>query len=173
MKSKEYSTDLHYQNIYLGNYIKHISKSLNFPMSKWTDCETTNCETTNAGIPAKLSKQAGRSLVRQATMNPMATELQKFSTEMGKPARRTNMSKIFRGLCYRVAWQKAYIWQAHKDSESMMKRRCLVSGDKLKLFGLNSKWYVWQKPYTAHQSESVSESLYFTKHVTHTRNLSW
>ena len=52
---------------------------------KWKKFGTTKT------LPAKLSNQRSRALVREVTKNPMVTltELQSSSVEMGEPSRRT------------------------------------------------------------------------------------
>lgn len=141
-------------------------------IQKWKKCETIRT-LSNAGHPAKPSKQARRALVRQVTKNPMVTlrELQRSSTEMGKPARRTTMSEII-NQAFVVEWldrrlsQVRDIWQALKKLWEL-EEKDVWPDETTELFCLNSKY--WQKPGTAHQSKS----LYFTKYVTNTRNLSW
>ena len=116
MRSKELSVELRDRIVLRhrsGERYQNISAALKAPKNivasiilKWKKCGTTKT-LPRAGLPAKLSNQGRRALVREVTKNLMVTltELQSSFVEMGEPSRRTTISTALHqsGLYARVA----------------------------------------------------------------------
>ncbi|KAG2459959.1 TC1A transposase, partial [Polypterus senegalus] len=162
-----------------GQGYKKISAAFKVPKStvasiilKWKTFGTTRT-LPRAGRLAKLSYRGRRALVREVKKNPKITlaELQRCSQEMGESCRESTITAALHqsGLYGRVACRKPLLSARHmtarmefvkrhlKDSE-MVRNKILWSDEtKIELFGLNSKWYVWRQPGTAHHlSNTVS-----------------
>ncbi|KAG2471401.1 TC1A transposase, partial [Polypterus senegalus] len=184
MKSKELSVDLQDRIVSRhnsGEGYRNISAALKVPMStvastirKWKKFETTRT-LPRAGWPSKLSDRWRRALVREVTKNLTLSEFQRSSVEREEPSRRTTISAAIHqsGLYGRVARRKPLLKARHmtarmefakrhlKDSE-MVRNKILWSDEtKIELFGLNSKWYVWRQPGTAHH---LSNTVPTVKH---------
>ncbi|KAL0150322.1 hypothetical protein M9458_054430, partial [Cirrhinus mrigala] len=158
-----------------GQGYKKISAALNVPKStvasiihKWKTFGTTRT-LPRAGRPAKLSYRGRRALVREVKKNPKITvaELQRCSREMGESCRKSTITAALHqsGLYGRAARRKPLLSARHMKArmDSKMVRNKILWSDetKIELFGLNSKWYVWRKPGTAHH---LSNTVPTVKH---------
>ena len=150
----------------------HWSPALKVPKStvasiilKWKKFGTTRT-LPRPGRPAKLSNRGRRALVREVKKNPKLTvaELQRCSREMGESSTKSTITAALHqsGLYGRVARRKPLLSARHmkghiefakkhmKDSQTMRNKILWSDETKIELFGVNSKWYVWRKPGTAH-----------------------
>ncbi len=166
-----------------GQGYKKISAALKVPKStvasiilKWKMFGTTRT-LPRAGRPAKLSYQGRRALVREVNKNPKITvaELQRCIREMGESCRKSTITAALHqsGLYGRVARRKPLLSARHmkdhmefakkhqKDSKMVTNKILWSDETKIELFGLNSKWYVWRKPGTAHH---LSNTVPTVKH---------
>ena len=155
-----------------GQGYKRISAALKVPKStvasiilKWKKFGTTRT-LPRPGHPAKLSNRGRRALVREVKKNPKITvaELQRCSREMGESSTKSTITAALHqsGLYGRVARRKPLLSARHmkaciefakkhmKDSQTMRNKILWSDETKIELFGVNSKWYVWRKPGTAH-----------------------
>ncbi|KAL0190899.1 hypothetical protein M9458_013597, partial [Cirrhinus mrigala] len=155
--------------------LQKISAALKVPKStvasiilKWKTFGTTRT-LPRAGRPAKLSYRGRRALVREVKKNPKITvaELQRCSREMGESCRKSTITAALHqlGLYGRVARRKPLLSARHMKArmDSKMVRNKILWSDetKIELFGLNSKWYVWRQPGTAHH---LSNTVPTVKH---------
>ncbi len=158
-----------------GQGYKKNSAPLKVPKStvasiilKWKTFGTTRT-LPRAGRPAKLSYRGRRALVREVK-NPKITvaELQRCIREMGESCRKSTSTAALHqsGLYGRVARRKPLLsarhMKARMEDSKMVTNKILWSDEtKIELFGLNSKWYVWRKPGTAHH---LSNTVPTVKH---------
>ncbi len=155
--------------------LQKISAALKVPKStvasiilKWKTFGTTRT-LPRAGRPAKLSYRGRRALVREVKKNPKITvaELQRCIREMGESCRKSTITAALHqsGLYGRVAWRKPLLSARHMKARMEFAKKhlkdSLVWWDKIELFGLNSKRYVWIKPGTAHH---LSNTVPTVKH---------
>ena len=100
----------------------------------------------------ELSNRGRRALVREVKKNPKITvaELQRCSREMGESSIKSTITAALHqsGLYGRVAWRKPLLSARH------MKGRIEFAS-----FGVNSKWYVWRKPGTAHHLPNTTPTV--------------
>ncbi len=169
MRSKELPEELRDRTVARhrsGQGYKNNSAALKVPKStvasiilQWKTFGTTRT-LPRAGRPAKLSYRGRRALVREVKKNPKITvaELQRCIREMGESCRKSTITAALHqsGLYGRVARRKPLLSARHmkkhlKDSK-MVTNKILWSDEisDFVIFALNSKWYVWRKPGTAH-----------------------
>ncbi len=118
---------------------------------------------------AKLSYRGRRALVREVKKNPKITvaELQRCIWEMGESCRKSTITAALHqsGLYGRVARRKPLLSARHVKARMEFAKKHLKDSkmvtNKIELFGLNSKWYVWRKPGTAHH---LSNTVPTVKH---------
>ncbi|MBN3274862.1 TCB1 transposase, partial [Polyodon spathula] len=140
-------------------------------IKKWREYGTTvNLSRTDS--PQKLSIQARRALVREATKRPIATlkELQPSTAELGDTVHTATIARVLHktGLYGRVAKRKTLLKKKTHiksrlefarrhvgDSETKWKKSLWSDETKIELFGLNTKHYVWRKPNLAHHPENT------------------
>uniref|UniRef100_A0A9J7Z754 Transposase Tc1-like domain-containing protein n=1 Tax=Cyprinus carpio carpio TaxID=630221 RepID=A0A9J7Z754_CYPCA len=158
-----------------GQGYKKISAALKVPKStvasiilKWKTFGTTRT-LPRAGRPAKLSYRGRRALVREVKKNSKITvaELQRCSQEMGESCRKSTITAALHqsGLYGRVARRKPLLSARHMKACMEFAKKHLkdskMDETKIELFGVNSKWYVWRKPGTAHH---LSNTVPTVKH---------
>ncbi|KAL0147018.1 hypothetical protein M9458_057542 [Cirrhinus mrigala] len=132
-----------------GQGYKNISAALKVPKStvasiilKWKTFGTTRT-LPRAGRPAKLSYRGRRALVRESGL-------------YGRVARRKPLLSA-RHMKACIEFAKKHL----KDSKMVRNKIVWSDETKIELFGLNSKWYVWRKPGTAHH---LSNTVPTVKH---------
>ncbi|KAG2462424.1 TCB1 transposase, partial [Polypterus senegalus] len=159
-----------------GQGYKKNSATLKVPKStvasiilKWKTFVTTRT-LPRAGRPAKLSYRWEKSFGERGK-DPKITlaELQRCSQEMGESCKKSTITAALHqsGLYGRVACWKPLLRARHmtasmefakrhlKDSEIVRNKILWSDETKMKLFGLNSKRYVWRQPGTAHHLSSA------------------
>ncbi len=115
--------------------------------------------------------------MREVKKNPKITveELQRCIREMGESCRKSTITAALHqsGLYGRVGRRKPLLSARHmkarmefakkhlKDSKMVTNKILWSDETKIELFGLNSKWYVWRKPGTAHH---LSNTVPTVKH---------
>ncbi len=130
---------------------------------KWKTFGTTRT-LPRAGRPAKLSYRGRRALVREVKKNPKITvaELQRCIREMGESCRKSthphHCSSPPVGALWQSGRRKPLLSARHMKPHAF---NLHFFCKKKKLFGLNSKRYVWRKPGTAHH---LSNTVPTVKH---------
>ncbi len=162
-----------------GQGYKKNSAALKVPKStvasillKWKTFGTTRT-LPRAGRPAKLSYRGRRALVREVKKNPKITvaELQRCIREMGESCRKSTITAALHqsGLYGRVARRKPLLSARHMKARMEFAKNTwrtprwwqIRFSGLMRLFGLNSKRYVWRKPGTAHH---LSNTVPTVKH---------
>ncbi|MBN3272188.1 TCB1 transposase, partial [Polyodon spathula] len=139
-------------------------------IKKWKEYGTTT-NLAREGRPPKLTDQARRALIREATKRPKITlkELQSSTAEIGVSVHRTTLSRTLHraGLYGRVARKKPLLKEKNKqtrlvftkrhvgDSPNIWKKVLWSDETKIELFGHQGKRYVWRKPNTSHHPENT------------------
>ncbi|MBN3275160.1 TCB1 transposase, partial [Polyodon spathula] len=180
MKTKELSKqvwDKVVEKYISGLGYKKISETLNIPQStikaiikKWKEYGTTT-NLAREGHPPKLTDQARRELIREATKRPkiILKELQSSTAEIGVSVHRTTLSRTLHraGLYGRVARKKPLLKEKNKqtrlvftkrhvrDSPDIWKKVLWSDETKIELYGHQGKCYVWRKPNTSHHPENT------------------
>uniref|UniRef100_A0A8C8LQW8 Transposase Tc1-like domain-containing protein n=1 Tax=Oncorhynchus tshawytscha TaxID=74940 RepID=A0A8C8LQW8_ONCTS len=127
---------------------------------KWKECH-----------PPKLTDQARRALIREATKIPKITlkELQSSTAKIEVPVHRTTLSRTLHrtGLYGRVARKKPLLKEKNKQTRLVLAKRHVGDSPNIwkkvhwsdemniELFGHQGKCYVWHKPNTSHHLENT------------------
>ena len=131
----------------------------------------TTTNPSREGHPPKLTDQARRALIREATKSPTISlkELQSSAAEIGGSFNRTNLSCTLdrAELNGRVARKKPLLKEKNKqtslvftkrhdrDSPNIWKKVLWSDETKIELFGHQGNCYVWRKPNTSHHPKDT------------------
>uniref|UniRef100_A0A8K9UU17 Transposase Tc1-like domain-containing protein n=1 Tax=Oncorhynchus mykiss TaxID=8022 RepID=A0A8K9UU17_ONCMY len=163
---------------------KNISETLNIPRSTiksiikiWKEYGTTT-NMPREGRPPKLTDQARRALIREATKRLTITlnELQSSTAEIGMSVHRTTLSRTLHraGLYRSVDRRKPLLKEKNKqthlvfakrhvgESPNIWKKVLWSDKTKIELFGQQGKRCVWRKPNPSHQPQNTIPTV---KHV--------